>query len=651
MAGSLVFLAACTVEAPESIGSGAAPAADVEIPAAQKSTEQKNHSTPAVAGRDLKRRPWFGDLHVHSSWSLDSYINFNPVDPEQAYRFARGEEVSIAGGRRLQLASALDFAAVTDHAEYLGELSLCLDEETAQYTLPLCRDIRNETEQQALVTRVYKELIIPDVSSPDPQRQGAICGADKRACEERARNMWQRLIAVADAHNDPGRFTTFAAYEWTGNTDGNNLHRNVIFSNQHVPARPISHFEASTPALLWRQLKESCRPPCAVLAIPHNANQSRGRQFPSSLSQEDAQLRSELEPLVELIQGKGNSECKMGVGTADEYCNFELLERRPVCSDDNTTQATDCIRVCRAGDEPGTCIHANSYLRNALKEGLRLEEALGVNPYRFGVIAGTDTHNGTPGATDERNYMGLFGAEDATPAARARLPAIKAFKPPRLHSAAGLAAVWAEENTRASIFAALARRETFATSGTRIILRFFGGWDFGNDRLDDMDIARHGYQRGVAMGAALPRAAGQDAPEFLFWAMKAADGAPLQRVQLIKGWREQGESREATYDLACSDGLVPDARSHRCPDNGAAVDLNTCAASGDTGAVELKGRWQDPDFDASQAAFYYIRVLENPSCRWSTWEALREGRPPFEDVPPLIQERAWSSAIWYRPDV
>lgn len=638
--GALILAGACTGEEPEPTQTEAV------------ASRQTSSAGPALAERHVpERQPLFGDLHVHSSWSLDSYINFNPIDPEQAYRFARGEEVVIAGDRRLQLQRPLDFAAVTDHAEYLGELSLCLDRKAAQYHLPLCRDIRNEKQAREVVTRIYKNLIIRDVISVAPRRESAICGADNRACHERARSMWQKLIAIADAHNKPGEFTTFVAYEWTGNNKGNNLHRNVIFRNTHVPSLPISHFEASTPALLWRQLSVGCQHPCDVLAIPHNTNQSRGRQFPASISQEDARLRSELEPLVEIIQGKGNSECKLGVGTADEYCNFEILERLPVCTKDAHENALECVRVCSNEDEDGQCIHKNSYLRNALKEGLRLEEMLGVNPYKFGVIASTDTHNGTPGATDESNYTGLFGAEDATPQGRARLPAIKAFRPPRLHTASGLAAVWAEENTRDSIFAALKRKETFATSGTRIVLRFFGGWGFGNEKIDDMDIVGLGYQSGVAMGADLPGDAIQGVPEFLFWAMQAADGASLQRIQMIKGWREDGESREATYDLVCSDGLVPNPVSHRCPDNGAEVDLTNCAVSNDKGAVELKGRWRDPDFDPAQAAFYYVRVLENPSCRWSTWEALREGRPFFAEIAPLIQERAWSSAIWYRPDM
>jgi len=606
-------------------------------------------STTNLEQKNIQRHPFFGDLHVHSSWSLDSYVNFNPVDPAQSYRFARGEEVTIAGGRQLQLGQPLDFAAVTDHAEFLGELFLCLDPEAAQYDLSLCQDIRNEKQEREVVTRVFKNLLIRNNTSPAPRRDNALCGEDASACKEQARSMWAKLSEVADAYNSPGEFTTFVAYEWSGATNGNNLHRNVIFKNNHVPSYPISYFEANTPASLWRQLKAGCQAPCDVLAIPHNSNQSKGRQFPATVSLADAQLRRELEPLVEIIQGKGESECQVGVGTADEYCDFEKLERRPVCSEDDKENLADCVRVCKAEDENGTCIQKNIYLRNALKEGLRLGETLGVNPYKFGVIGSTDNHNGTPGATEENNYVGLFGEEDATPELRAKLPEIKQFKPPRTHSAAGLAAVWAEENTRDSIFAALKRKESFATSGTRLVLRFFGGWGFGIEMDEKIDSASSAYQSGVPMGGDLPPRKESVVPEFLFWAMKAVDGAPLQRIQIIKGWLEDGDSREATYDLACSDGLEPNPVSHRCPDNAASVDLRSCKLSGDRGAAELQGRWQDKDFNPDHPAFYYIRVLENPSCRWSTWDALREGKPLFEDVSPLIQERAWSSPIWYKP--
>lgn len=600
-----------------------------------------------------RRNAYFGDLHVHSAYSLDSYVNFNPAGPREAYRFARGEAIMISGNRTLQLQQPLDFTAVTEHGEYLGELALCLDENTPQYNEALCLDIRNEEKNIGLITKVFKNLIIRDVLSASPQREKALCGDDHSVCLERAHSVWQELREIADEYYEPGKFTTFVGYEWTGNPLGRNLHRNIIFRNQAVPPLPISYFEANTPEKLWQALRDNCQPPCELISIPHNSNQSRGQQFPSSdaamLSEQMARLRSELEPLVEVIQAKGESECHTGLGTADEFCDFEKLERRPLCEGDRREGANDCAVLCDAAGQPEGCVWANNYVRNALKDGLRIADQIGVNPYQFGLIASTDTHNGTPGATDESHYVGHHGVEDGTPEIRATLPAIKVFTPHRVKGSGGLAGVWAEENTRDSIFAALKRKETFATSGTRIVLRFFAGWDLP-DRIDGQaDLLESAYLQAVPMGGELSQAAPGQAPTFLVWAMKGSDGARLQRIQIIKGWLENGQTKEQTFDVACSDGLQVDANTHGCPDNGAKVNLQDCSISADKGAIELKHLWQDPGFDPAQAAFYYVRVLENPTCRWSSYEAVREGRPLFDDVDSTIQERAWSSAIWYTP--
>ena len=632
-------------------------------------------SLPLTAREAVQRFPYFGDLHVHTSWSLDSYVYFNRVGPRDAYRFAGGEPVVLSGGRVVRIDRPLDFAAVTEHAEYLGELPLCTDKTGDRYSLELCRNIRNETGQQSYIDKIFRELIIRDVLSPDPQREPDLCGEDNTRCLARAKSTWRELRDIAHEFNRPGAFTTFVGYEWTGSTDGNNLHRIVIYGNDQVPALPVSYFEANTPGKLWRQLHETCTAPCEVLAIPHNSNQSNGQQFPamnpdgSLLSAEQARLRAETEPLVEIIQAKGESECHTGVGTEDELCLYEKLERRPLCRAD--TADASCVRVCEGPDQADACIAPDNYVRNALKLGLELERRLDVNPYRFGFIGSTDTHNGTPGGTDETDYQGHHGFEDGAPARRALTPAIKAFSPSRMKGSGGLAGVWAEDNTRASLFAALKRRETFATSGTRISVRFFAGWDFP-DAIDmNTDLVALGYGKGVNMGGDLMAPPGlhhtrKDAeaalsdddpsltntdttPGFILLAMKDPEGVNLQRMQVIKGWLEQDESREKVYDVACSDGLSPDPDMHRCPDNGAGVNLNNCNVSADKGAAQLKALWRDPDFNSEQPAFYYVRVLENPSCRWSTWEALRENTEPFGDVDLTIQERAWSSPIWYSP--
>ena len=639
-------------------------------------------SLPLMAQEGIQRFPYFGDLHVHTSWSLDSYVSYNRVGPRDAYRFAGGEPVVLSGGRVVRIDRPLDFAAVTEHAEYLGELPLCTDETSDRYSLELCRDIRNESGQQSYMNRIFRELIIRDVVSANPQREPDLCGEDNTRCLARAKSTWRELQDIAHEFNRPGAFTTFIGYEWTGNPDGNNLHRNVIYGNDQVPALPVSYFEANTPEKLWRQLHETCTAPCEVLAIPHNSNQSNGQQFPSMnpdvpgqarddgrLSAEWAQLRIRTEPLVEIIQAKGESECHTGVGTEDELCLFEKLERRPLCGEAGADE--DCVRVCAGSDTTRGCLASNNYVRNALKLGLEFEQQLDVNPYKLGFIGSTDTHNGTPGGTDESNYQGHHGFEDGTPARRALTPEIKEFSASREKSSGGLAGVWAEQNTRSAIFAALQRRETFATSGTRISVRFFAGWDFPGTMDMNTDLVALGYGKGVTMGGDLPAHAGLQhavksaegapendnpartdnaaAPGFIIWAMKDPQGVNLQRIQVIKGWLEQNESREQVYDVACSDGLTPDPDTYRCPDNGATVKLQDCSVSQDKGAAELKTQWRDPDFNREQPAFYYVRVLENPSCRWSTWEALRENTEPFEDVDLTMQERAWSSPIWYSP--
>ena len=615
---------------------------------------QLGENVKEILSNPPSRNPYFGDLHVHAAYSLDSYINFNPVDPDKAYRFAKGEEVTISGGRKLKLTTPLDFAAVTEHGEWLGELSLCLDDSTAQYAIPLCRDIRNEQQERAMVTETFKKLIIPSVLAVDPKRNTGICPEGGTQCLQRAGSVWQELQSITNAHNIEGEFTAFNAYEWTGNPLGNNLHRNIIFRNEHVLALPVSHYDANTPELLWQELESQCTPPCELLAIPHNSNQSNGQQFPLLNDEPEtlamARLRSRLEPLAEIIQAKGESECHSGVATNDEFCDYEKLNRRKICTAENSEVESDCYEVCDANGQPQGCIWENSYIRNALKTGLLYQQKHDINPYKFGLIGSTDTHNGTPGATEENNYVGHHGAEDGSPEVREELPAVKQFSAHRMKGSGGLAGVWAEENTRESIFSALKRKETFATSGTRMILRFFGGWDFSGYDENGESLVNLGYKNGVPMGTDLPAPRRATAPEFLFWAMQAADGNRLQRVQIIKAWvSDNGAKLETTYDVACADGLEPNPDTMRCPDNGAQVNLQDCSVSENKGATELSGKWRDPKFDLNEHALYYLRVLENPSCRWSTYEAIRENKARFDNVEAIIQERAWSSPIWYTP--
>ena len=349
------------------------------------------------------------------------------------------------------------------------------------------------------------------------------------------------------------------------------------------------------------------------------------------------------------MQFKGESECRYGLGTEDEFCDFEKYDLRPVCPDKpREGSSLQCAPECDAIGQPKGCVWARNYTRNALKIGLQFEQLIGTNPYKFGVLGSTDSHNANPGNTTEDNYKGNFGYLDASAEDRLLLALKTGFKLlPRNPGA--LAGVWAEENTRESIFNALKRRETFGTSGTRILIRFFGGWDFPQKLAEGTDLAELGYRNGVPMGADLPAKYKNTAPRFLIWAAKGVNGRKLQRAQVIKGWLENGESKEQVYDVLCSERLQPDPDSLRCPDNGVRVNLNDCTVVEDKGAVELQGLWEDPDFKPGQHAFYYARVLENPGCRWSTYDALRLDRQAPVDAPLTIQERAWSSPIWYSP--
>ncbi len=615
-------------------------------------TEPAKTKSASADAVNIKRRPYFGDLHVHTSYSLDGYIIFNRTTPRDAYTFARGGKIDFYKHPR-QLAMPLDFTAVTEHAEFLGESLICSDVQSAAYSTATCTDIRNEQQDPAVEHRTFVQVLLKIFKADKPERL-AICGEGGNDCIKASRTRWQEIQEIADEFNAPGEFTTFIGYEWTGE-QGGNRHRNVIFRNSNVPQTPWSMIEVPTVEQLWRKLDDECLPPCDVLTISHNSNQSKGLRFAgvnsdgTAFTAAQATYRAAHEPLVEIMQFKGESECRLGLGTEDEFCNFEKYDLRPLCPRAPAAGSSlRCAPACDANGQPAACIWASSYTRNGLKTGLEIADKIGANPYKFGVLGSTDTHNANPGNTAEDNYKGNFGYLDANAEDRL-LPALKTGFKLLPKNPGALAGVWAEENTRDSIFNALERRETFATSGTRILLRFFAGWAFPETLDVDMDLASLGYKKGVPMGADMPARSADRAPRFLIWAAKGVDGRKLQRAQVIKGWLENGERKERVYDVLCADGLEPNPATLRCADNGAKVNLNDCSVSEDKGAIELQGIWEDPDFDPRQRAFYYARVLENPGCRWSTYDALRLGRKPPVEAPATIQERAWSSPIWYSP--
>lgn len=594
------------------------------------------------------RNAYYGDLHVHTRYSFDAFLFGTTTSPDDAYRFAKGEAILHPSGIPLQIDRPLDFQAVTDHGMYLGMAAAMNQPGTGSYEHPMAEDIRNMdsvAERYAAFRGVGPYYARDQMGLADRETMG---GA------------WADTIAAANRHYEPGRFTTFTGYEYTPAPGlGDNLHRNVIFAGDRVPAEPYSRMDSDNPEDLWHRMDAWREAGIDSLAIPHNSNASGGRMFERTyfdrtrpIDRAYAELRMRNEPIVEITQVKGTSEVHPALSPNDEWANFEIVPFKIASS-------------VASGIE-------GSYVRDAYLRGLEFEEEGLPNPYAFGLIGSSDTHV-SGGSFREEDYWGKTGFLDASRELRGSVPCKDdpdcEFLKRRdevdldqdgsgrrftdnytyLWGASGLAGVWAEENTREAIFAAMQRKETFATSGPRIRVRFFAVDGLSTDDLDRPDLISLAYANGVPMGGEFDDQGESGDPGFLVWAARDPLGAPLQRIQVVKGWMEGGERREEVYDVACSDGLEVDPVTHRCPDNGALVDIATCETPGTAGADELKVLWRDPDFSPGQRAFYYVRALENPTCRWSTWDALRTGVEPRYNVPATIQERAWSSPIWYRP--
>ena len=607
----------------------------------------------ACASNNPLRNLYFGDLHVHTALSFDANAFDVRTTQAEAYGFARGAAVALppldgngVGTRTIQLERPLDFVALTDHSEYLGEVEECTTPGSPNYGSPTCTTYRGE-EYNAVRLFGFKLAL-------GPPRFADVCAPGVQECLTQGAQVWQRVQDAAEQAYDRTAscsFTSFVAYEYSSSKGTSTHHRNVIFGNDRVPY-PTTFFEQTEPRGLWSELKATCLDAatgCDVLAIPHNPNESNGTMFfveypgAQGLAKEraQAQLRGAMEPLVEIYQHKGDSECMNGlsgvIGASDEQCSFEK-DPRPFqdCGD-----GTGGGGVARFG-----CFSRLDFVRNVLLAGMKEDLRLGVNPYRLGIISSTDTHNGTPGAVDEAGFIGHRGLDDDTPAKQLGNGVLTGggiqFSP------GGIVGVWAEENSRPRIFDALRRREVFGTSGPRIALRFFGGWDLPAGLCSDPDMIAAAYQAGVPMGSPLDAAPGPvTAPSFLVSAQRdpgtlSRPSAQLQRIQIVKGWIDQGQSHQQVFDVAGN------------PDNGASVDLDTCAVSG-PGDDSLCAVWTDPSFDAGQHAYYYVRVLENPTCRWSTITCnglAPADRPPSCSDPSVkktIQERAWTSPIWYRP--
>ncbi len=609
----LVLALACADDAPDRADPAGDPAAASE----------------AAESRSI-RNAYFGDVHVHTKYSFDSYIFGTRNDPDDAYRYAKGEPLTHAAGIEMRLKAPLDFLAVADHATYLGMFEEMDNPDSAvgQHALSVAlRSAATPADRSA----VFQEVLPRERGYVDPDDLLDL-GIVKSA--------WQKIVEAAERHNDPGNFTTLIAYEFTaGGPRGENLHRNVIFRDSNVPGIPFSRLDArNNPELLWDWMDEQRAQGIDSLAIPHNSNGSDGWMFALTdragdpIDEAYAEQRMRNEPLVEVTQVKGTSDTHPLLSPNDEWADFGIMER--TIGSDNPSQPQ------------------GSYVREAYLNGLAMEEEQGFNPYRFGLIGSSDTHNAA-GSFEEDNYWSKTGLLDIRPEQRGSVPREDTGEyddPTRQYwGASGLAAVWAESNTREDIFRAFQRKETFATTGPRMRVRFFAGYDLDEDTLDGDDGIASAYADGVAMGGDLTADGTQRAPRFLVWALRDPTTDPLDRLQVIKGWTEEGAHQEKVYDVACSAESTVDGDSHRCADNGATVDLTTCSTHEGQGASELEALWEDPHFDPNQRAFYYVRVLQNPTCRWSTWDAIRSGVPPKPGLPATIQERAWSSPIWYVP--
>jgi len=591
--------------------------------------EQKpSYSTPV---REHVSNLYWGDLHLHTKLSADAYTMETRLTSDEAYQFARGGTVTADNGMPVRLRRPLDFLAVTDHSEYLGVFAqLAADDPTlkgwkmGEEWQTLLREGRTTELAKAFANAIQTDAA--EYQTPGPVRSG----------------LWASAAAVADKYNEPGLFTAFVGYEWTSMISGDNLHRVVIYKDGAELASkrvPFSAQDSTDPEDLWSALsayEESTGG--EVLAIAHNGNVSNGRMFsPTRLNGKPldanyAAKRARWEPVYETTQIKGDGETHPYLSADDEFADYETWDEGNI----SLTQAKtpDMLQY--------------EYSRSALKEGLRHEANLGVNPFKFGLIGSTDSHTGMS-TTNEDNFFGKFAHDEPSADRTEKRMANQLQKIWKLVSS-GLVAVWSEENTRESLFQAIKRREVYATTGTRIQLRFFGGWQFDAADVLRADFATLGYQKGVPMGGDLTRGANTHAPTFMVAASRDPDGANLDRVQIVKGWLDaQGNTQEKVFDVAWSAGRTIDAKTGKLASVGSTVDVANTTYSNSIGAAELATVWTDPEFNASQNAFYYARVLQIPTPRWTAYDAKYFGATIDPRAAMVTQDRAYSSPIWYTP--
>jgi hypothetical protein len=605
----------------------------------QNQQNNNKDSTNASSATDVtKTKPatnplkecYFGDLHLHTSLSPDANMIGTTSLPEDSYKYAMGEEVTYMG-QKIKRIAPLDFLAVTDHAEYLGVVAAIKDPNG-----PFAGTARNKlysSKDQKDIAKSYADFMVGVVANkPNPE-------LDK---EDVIKSSWQRIIEAGGKYNKPGKFTTFVGYEWTSmpsdvNKHSQNLHRCVIFKGEKVPLKPFSSFDSNDPENLWTYLENARKTGDDVLAVPHNGNISNGLMFDTKtlsgkpLTKEYADRRMNNEPLTEMAQCKGQSETHPSLSGNDEFANFELVEILL----SSTTKAK---------------FKTGSYVRQAYGVGQEIQAKLGSNPFKYGLEGGTDFHSGFS-STEENNYHGSHSSQDNIDQDyKAILSATGSIggEPASKLSAAGLTGVWAESNTREAIFNALKRKECFATSGNRMKVRVFAGWNYNAELIKQNDWLKQAYESGVPMGADLPANSNNAKPKFLVQAIKDPNAANLDRIQIIKVSTKNGKSTEKIYDVVWSGDRKKDAKGKLAP-VGNTVDMKTATYTNSIGSAELIGYWEDTEFDPGAYVTYYARVIEIPTPRWSTYLAITHNVPLSKVVPAIIQERAWTSPVWYTP--
>lgn len=654
---------------------------------------------------DPNKRPYFGDMHTHTGLSLDAAQFGVRNDTSKAYEFAKGQTIGLppydSDGnptRFTTLERPLDFAGISDHAEFLAETDICFEKDSLQYLSPYCITARGTPDGGGLLDTLSFILLLGlPLSAPNAVLDGSVCTLNPKKCKKIESEVWSSIQQAAEDHYDRSRacsFTSFVGYEWTGTPNFGNQHRNVFFKNQNVPERPISYFDAPQQTELWTMLDQECTDAgtgCEVLTIPHNSNLGNGDFFKPEIrsgvpyDSATAAQRQRLEPIVEIYQHKGASECinsSASYGSNDELCDFELIID-DICELDGN-DSEECLPLCSdfnlllGGGLTGACVEPSEFVRGGLRRGLEEYQRVGVNPFKFGFIGSTDNHNATPGEVDEKGWLGHVGTNDDNveeritvsdlvnspiiDVAATLIPGVDALLgigSVSVYSPGGLAVVWSEQNTRNALFENMKKKETYATSGPRMLVRTFSGDNIPNDLCSRPDFVQSGYQNGVPMGSDLP--SNTESPKIAIHASMDSGtpnnpGNPLEKLQVVKGWvDDNGVSHERVYDVA---GDTTDYG------NDIGVDLTTCSSTRSVFS-NLCTVWQDPDFNKNHSTFYYTRVVEVPSCRWSKLQCNAEFQQrnvscnsldvdsPLQaccdgSLPDTIQERAWTSPNWFK---